>query len=145
MKQNYKQLHEELVLTQEALSTVSRDYQKLLEKYDNLEEEFMHTTNKYYSDLFRSSNAKIEANKKLEELNKSYEELKTDFEELSDNYSTLQVKYGDLLKENKSLEKSFQGICDNYYTLNKKYKELCEEYSFSEILRHILVRYITNN
>ena len=53
----------------------------------------------------------------LEKCKKEYNDLETYFEELSDNYSTLQVKYDDLL----------------------------EKYSFSETLRHILVKYIINN
>lgn len=64
----------------------------------------------------KNKNIKTQENH-ISQLVEEYNDLETDFEELSDNYSTLQVKYDDLL----------------------------EKYSFSEALRHILVKYIINN
>lgn len=136
MKQNYKKLYEEAIdfiteLTRKMNEAgviythnyITDEIKVTNIKLEELNEKFMHTTNKYYADLLRSSNAKIEANKKLEELNKSYDNLKTDFEKLSDKYFTLNVEYDDLSDKCTEL---YQALTIKFNTY-KEYIKLTEK------------------
>lgn len=120
------------------------------ELYDKLEKEGIIIEHNMLSGEVKVHNNALEKCKK--EYRKSADKLNIYIQdknkEIYDKDKTIKTQenhISQLVEEYNDLETDFEELSDNYSTLKTKYDELCEIHSFSEILRHILVKYIINN
>jgi predicted nuclease with TOPRIM domain len=88
---------------------------------------------------------KKEYRKSADKLNIYIQDKNAEIRDKDKTIKTQENHISQLVEEYNDLKTEFEELSDNYFTLKTKYDELCEKYSFSETLRHILVKYIINN
>lgn len=120
------------------------------ELYDKLEKEDIIIEHNMLSGEVKVHNIALEKCKKeyrksADKLNIYIQDKNAEIYNKDKTIKTQENHISQLVEEYNDLKTDFEELSDNYFTLKTKYDELCEKYSFSEVLRHILVKYIINN
>lgn len=120
------------------------------ELYDKLEKEDIIIEHNMLSGEVKVHNIALEKCKKeyrksADKLNIYIQDKNAEIYNKDKTIKTQENHISQLVEEYNDLKTDFEELSDNYFTLKTKYDELCEKYSFSEVLRRILVKYIINN
>lgn len=117
------------------------------ELYDKLEKEDIIIEHNMLSGEVKVHNIALERCKKeyrksADELNIYIQDKNAEIRDKDKTIKTQENHISQLVEEYNDLKTEFEELSDNYFMIKTKYDDLLEKYSFSEALRHILVKYI---